>query len=63
MWEALDGETQPAALEEAGRLLPTVLEIHTRGGTRVVVDYALWKAKIKAQQREKEESNDDKDTR
>jgi hypothetical protein len=61
MWEALDGETRPAVLEEAGRLLPTVLEIHTRGGALVVVDYALWKAKIKVQQHTKEESTDGKD--
>jgi hypothetical protein len=62
MWEVLNGETQPVPLEEAGRWLPAVLEVHTRGGTLVVVDYTLWKAKIKVQQRKKEESNDDKDT-
>lgn len=48
MWKALDGDTQPATLEEAGRLLPAVLEVQTRGGTLVVVDYALWKTKVKA---------------
>jgi hypothetical protein len=63
MWEAMDGETQSATLEAAGKSLPAVLEVRTRGGTLVVVDYTLWKAKIKAQQRKKEESNDDKDTR
>jgi len=61
MWKALDGDTQPATLEEAGRLLPAVLEVQTRGGTLMVVDYALWKTKVKAQQHRKEENPNGKD--
>ena len=61
MWEALDGDTQLAALKEAPALLPAVLEVQTSGGTRVVVDCDQWKAKIKASQRTKEEDSDDKD--
>ena len=57
MWSALDGDTQPVTLEAAGTLLPAVLEVQIRGVTLVLVDYALWKARVKARQRTEEESS------
>lgn len=61
MWKTLDGDTYSTTLEKAGGMLPAVIEIQTRGGTLVVVDYTVWKAKVKAQQRAQEESSDGKD--
>lgn len=47
-WDRIDGETQPAELEQAVALLPQPVAVAVKGQGLVVVDYNLWKEKIRA---------------
>ena len=54
-WAALDGETRPSALGEVPDVLPDVAEIAVRTVDThklVVVEYDLWKVRIRARQEE-----------
>jgi len=62
MWTEIDGETKPCSLRspttssygrrlaEDGDVLPDVARVTLFGETLVIVDYTVWKAKIKAKQ-------------
>ncbi len=45
-WDAIDGETQLAALISLLDVLPTVAEIRHGGQSFVVVDYSEWKQRV-----------------
>ncbi len=47
-WDKIDGETQPAELEQAVALLPQPVAVAVKGQGLVVVDYDVWKEKIRA---------------
>jgi len=50
MWMRIDGETKPCRLAEVGDVLPDVAQVTLFGDTLVIVDYTVWKAKVKAKQ-------------
>ena len=49
-WKRIDGDTQTADLEQAINLLPQPVAVVLRGQRLVVVDYQVWKEKIRALQ-------------
>jgi hypothetical protein len=50
VWDKMDGDTQAAELEQAVTLLPQPVAIVVKGQGLVVVEYHLWKEKIRALQ-------------
>jgi len=52
MWMRIDGETKPCRLAEVGDVLPDVAQVTLFGETLVVVDYTVFKARVKAKQNE-----------
>jgi hypothetical protein len=50
-WDKIDGDTQAAELEQAVTLLPQPVAIAVKGQGLIVVDYDLWKDKIRALQK------------
>jgi hypothetical protein len=51
IWDKIDGDTQAADLEQAVRLLPQPVAIIIKRQRLVVVEYNLWKEKIRALQK------------
>lgn len=49
-WAAIDGETIPAALEDAASLLPAVVSVTVGAATFVLNTYEGWKARVLARQ-------------
>lgn len=49
-WETIDGDTIDGLLDEAIRYFPQPVQVTLDSGKVVVVDYAIWKAKILRQQ-------------
>lgn len=49
-WETIDGDTIKGLLQEATRRFPHPVQVEFASGTVVIVDYAVWKAKILRQQ-------------
>ena len=49
-WETIDGDTIFGLLREATRHFPLPVQVELESGNVVVVDYAIWKAKILRQQ-------------
>ena len=52
-WNEINGETVPTTLELSFNVFPHAGEISVRGQRLIVVEYELWKAKIKALQERK----------
>lgn len=52
VWEEIDEETVPVALEQAAELFPAAARITHRGTELVVVDYEVWKEKVLIKQQE-----------
>jgi len=52
-WQDIDGGTVSATLEEAAGLFPQVVQVEFAGDVLVVVDYHVWKQRVKARQRER----------
>jgi hypothetical protein len=46
-WKEINGEPQPATLEEAASRLPGPLAMVVRSETFIVVDYKLWKERVR----------------
>lgn len=46
-WDRIDGDTQVAELEQAVTLLPPPVMIVVKGQRLIVVEYNLWKEKIR----------------
>lgn len=46
----IDGETKPCQLVEVGDVLPDATQLTLFGEKLVIVDYRVWKAKVKAKQ-------------
>jgi len=49
-WDKIDGETTGGTLEQALTTPPTPVEINVSGEALVVIDYDVWKQKIRARQ-------------
>ena len=49
-WETIDGDTINGLLYEATKQFPRPVQVELDTGSVVVVDYAIWKAKILRQQ-------------
>lgn len=47
-WDKIDGDTQAAELAQAAALLPQPVAINVKGQRLIVVEYNLWKEKIRA---------------
>ena len=50
VWNEINGETVPTTLEFSFSVFPGAAEISVRGQKLIVVEYELWKAKIKSLQ-------------
>jgi hypothetical protein len=50
-WAEIDGETYRTTLDNVLSVFPDVASVFMRGNRYVVVDYAIWKQKVKARQR------------
>lgn len=50
VWDKMDGDPQTAKLEQAVTLLPQPVAIRVKGQELIVVEYNLWKEKIRALQ-------------
>lgn len=50
-WQVLDGEPQPGRLSDAPRLWPQPVRIEVRGETLIVVDYEVWKDRVRRLQK------------
>lgn len=59
VWAELDGEAQPTVLENALHIFPTAAEVQLRGSSYIVIDYVLWKEKVKARQQAQREVTSD----
>jgi len=46
-WELIDGDTRTCTFDDVSKVLPYPAELSLFGETLVVVEYALWKDKIK----------------
>jgi hypothetical protein len=57
VWNELNGDTQLTNLQGLAMVLPQPARIEHRGRTLVVVDYELWKERVKQHQSEKESEN------
>jgi hypothetical protein len=57
-WDGIDGETVLGTLEQALNIPPTPVEITISGEALVVIDYDLWKQKIRSYQTKGEKPND-----
>jgi hypothetical protein len=49
-WVALDGETQPATIDQVVDTLPAPARVQIRGKSWIAVAYETWKLKVKARQ-------------
>lgn len=49
-WDEIDGETHTTTLDNALSVFPDVVAVFMRGARYVIVDYAIWKQKVKARQ-------------
>jgi len=58
-WRDVNGDTVPAALEEAACSFPQTARVKYAGGHLIVVDYDVWKQRVKTRQREE---YDDRET-
>ena len=47
-WDKIDGDTEAAELAQAAALLPQPVAITVKGQRLIVVEYNLWKEKIRA---------------
>lgn len=52
MWQDIDGETTQASLTDLEQVLPRPGRIQVGGQTVIVVDYEVWKEKMRAYQKE-----------
>jgi len=50
-WDEINGETHRTTLDNVLSVFPAVADVLMRGNRYVVVDYAIWKQKVKARQR------------
>ena len=50
-WDEINGETRRITLDNVLSVFPAVAAVSMRGNRYVVVDYAIWKQKVKARQR------------
>lgn len=53
VWKKIDGDTLTALLEEAVHQFPKPVLVEVKSGAIIVVDYQVWKEKIKLQQEAK----------
>jgi len=58
-WRDINGETVSATLEEAASLFPQVVQVEYAGDVWILVDYLVWKQRVKARQKERD---DDRET-
>jgi len=58
MWDVIDGETLLVLLEAITDTLPQAARIVHEGLELTVIDYEIWKEKVRRQQ-EKESQNDE----
>jgi hypothetical protein len=52
VWRDVNGDTVPATLEDAASLFPQAARVKYAGDYFIVVDYDVWKQRVKTQQRE-----------
>jgi hypothetical protein len=49
-WYQIDGPSVESALERVPEIFPAVASIYIKGEKLIVVEYELWKQKVKAKQ-------------
>lgn len=54
-WRDIDGDTTPAVLDQAANFLPEPVQVEYAGFPLIVVDYDVWKERVKARQRQEED--------
>lgn len=52
VWQAMDGDTLACELEEAPSLLPQAIQVEYANRIWVIVDYHMWKQRVKDRQQE-----------
>jgi hypothetical protein len=60
-WRDIDGDITPTALDEAADLLPEPVQVEYAGSPLIVVDYDVWKQRVKTRQRQEEDDERDAD--
>jgi len=49
-WAEIDGETHSTTMNNVLSVFPAVATVFMRGNRYIIVDYAIWKQKVKARQ-------------
>ncbi len=58
MWQKIDGETSQTTLDTLEQVLPQPGSVQIGTQTVIVVDYEIWKEKMRIYQREVQDDSD-----